>query len=180
MFTFGLIRWGTGHLYWLDIWCSGISKIVRAKVDCCNCKAVFTRYRHQLLLLLDEVDMPSHTQIRHMQLFFKFFFSQMAAGVNFGWSKITFDYKLKSLQTSLKISPYPLGCHILPLLARIQKGQKWNKINLEFAQTMLTCIYFVCLQKFISVSKGMYEKITKRAIMSIWSPLEQFFSKSFF
>ena len=34
----------------------------------CNCKAVHTRYRHQLLVLLDEVDMPSRTQIRHMQL----------------------------------------------------------------------------------------------------------------
>ena len=27
-----------------------------------RCKAVFTRYRHQLLVLLDEVDMPSRTQ----------------------------------------------------------------------------------------------------------------------
>ena len=34
------------------------------------CKAVCTRYRHQLLVLLDEVDMPSRTQIRHTQLFF--------------------------------------------------------------------------------------------------------------
>ena len=34
--------------------------------SCCNCKAIFTRYRHQLLL--DEVEMPSHTQIRHIQL----------------------------------------------------------------------------------------------------------------
>ena len=33
----------------------------------CNCEAVFTRYRHQVLLSLDEVDMSSRTQIRHMQ-----------------------------------------------------------------------------------------------------------------
>ena len=41
-----------------------------------RCKAVFTRYRHQLLVLLDDVDMPSCTQIRHSQLFFY----KMAAG----------------------------------------------------------------------------------------------------
>ena len=35
-----------------------------------RCKTVFTRYRHQLLVLLDEVDMPSCTQIRHTKLFF--------------------------------------------------------------------------------------------------------------
>ena len=35
-----------------------------------RCNAVDTRYRHQLLVLLDEIDMPSRTQIRHTQLFF--------------------------------------------------------------------------------------------------------------
>ena len=29
-----------------------------------RCKAVFTRHRHQLLVLSNEVDMPSRTQIR--------------------------------------------------------------------------------------------------------------------
>ena len=90
-----------------------------AKVDLvvhdCNCKAVFTRYRH-LLLLLDEVDMSSRTQISHMQLlknifcikyhfrshfssfqintqlyFARHFFYKMAVGRHFGWPKITFD-----------------------------------------------------------------------------------------
>ena len=35
-----------------------------------RCKAVFTRYRHQLLVLLDVVNMPSRTQIRHTKLSF--------------------------------------------------------------------------------------------------------------
>ena len=37
--------------------------------SCCNCTAVFTQhYRHQLLVLLDKVDMPSRALIRNMQL----------------------------------------------------------------------------------------------------------------
>ena len=48
----------------------------------CNCKAVFTRYRHQLLLLLHQVDMPRRTQIR----------TQVRAdGSHFGLPKITFN-----------------------------------------------------------------------------------------
>ena len=77
--------WG-GRKYWMNC---GKSK------SCCNCKAVFTRYRHQLLLLLDEVDMPSRTQIRHMQLFF---FHKMAAGGHFGWQKNHFRLLFSSFQ----------------------------------------------------------------------------------
>ena len=94
--------WG-GRKYWMNC---GKSR------SRCNCKAVFTRYRHQLLLLLDEVDMS------YVICNFIFFnFHKMAAILDdqkslsitflvisdqyatlfcltffyFGWPKITFD-----------------------------------------------------------------------------------------
>ena len=63
----------------------------------CNCKAVFIRYRHQLLLLLDEVDMLSRTQIRHYTTFF----------LNFTkWPPVAFKINTQSfkINTQLLIS----------------------------------------------------------------------------
>ena len=49
-----------------------------------RCKAVFTRHRQQLLVLLDEIDMPSRTQIRLTQLFgFSFFLYKIADAGHF-------------------------------------------------------------------------------------------------
>ena len=45
-------------------------------------KAVFTRYMHQLLVLL-EIDMQSRTQIRHRNSFF-FLFHKIADASHFG------------------------------------------------------------------------------------------------